>query len=103
MKISIIILKFHKPIIKILNNYHLSSKNCMTDKNQYNSYDDYYLDNFRVEHAHPINRLLHFIGITLTYLTLVYGIFTLDPFYVLICMLPFITLSVIGHKLIERN
>jgi hypothetical protein len=39
----------------------------------------------------------------MTYLTLAYGIISLDPLYVLICMLPFITLSVIGHKIIERN
>jgi hypothetical protein len=75
----------------------------MKISNPYQSYNDYYLDNFRIEHAHPINRLLHFIGITLTYLTLFYGICTFNPFFIFGSMLPFIILSVIGHKLIEKN
>jgi len=69
-------------------------------KHTYKNYEDYYRDNFRVEHAHPINRLLHFIGITMTYLCFFYGIITLHILYIIFCIVPFATLSLIGHKLI---
>lgn len=58
---------------------------------------------FRQEHAHPINRLFHFVGICLSYVLLGYSVVTGYVLGIVLFLLPFACCSIIGHKLIERN
>lgn len=69
----------------------------------YSSYEEFYQNDFHIEHSHPINRLLHFLGISVLYVALTYGLITFNLWFILLSPFSFIILSGIGHKLIERN
>ncbi len=70
---------------------------------KYNTYIEFYVHDFQAEHSHPYNRLSHFIGISTTYLIAIYGLITFNLLSVILSPLLFLTGSIIGHKIIERN
>lgn len=66
----------------------------------YKNYEDWYQNDFHVEHKHYLNRLLHFIGINAAYFFLFVAIVTFSWKMLLLSLVSFPTLSVIGHKII---
>lgn len=69
----------------------------------YKNYEDWYQNDFHVEHKHYVNRLLHFIGINLFYFFLFVALITLSWRVLLISLLSFPIFSAIGHKIVEKN
>jgi hypothetical protein len=69
----------------------------------FKTYEEWYQNDFDVEHRHYLNRLFHFIGINLLYLFLIAAILTFEWRLLITSLLSFPTLSVIGHKIIEKN
>ncbi len=69
----------------------------------YKTYRRWYQNDFVVEHSHYLNRLFHFIGINMLYLFLIAAILKFESRLLIASLLSFPILSVIGHKIIEKN
>eukprot|EP00026_Physarum_polycephalum_P016057 Phypoly_transcript_16889.p1 GENE.Phypoly_transcript_16889~~Phypoly_transcript_16889.p1 ORF type:complete len:115 (+),score=4.92 Phypoly_transcript_16889:35-346(+) len=75
------------------------SKRQVTKFESFNQFYPFYLG----EHRNPINRKLHFVGTSISFILAIYIIYTAKFMYFPLIVIPGYALAWIGHFVFEKN
>jgi len=80
----------------------MSDREISVMKRQYRDFSEFY-PFYLSEHQHPINRRMHFLGLSLGIIAIVYAIVSGNPWWLLAGLIAAYACAWLGHFVFEKN